>query len=225
MTAMKGDEQGVGAAAGTVVATASASRAEPPSRLEAVSSDSEPLILVDQEDREIGSLDKAACHDGEGVLHRAFSLFVFNAEGETLLQRRHAGKRLWPGYWSNGCCSHPRPGEATPDAVRRRAQEELGLAVAPRFVFKFQYRAAFGGAGSEFELCSVFVCNSGAETPCVNATEVSEWRWVSPVELDRELENSPGAFTPWLRLEWHRLRGEFREWVEDHRRRGSGAPR
>ena len=80
-------------------------------RFEVVSRDDELLILVDDDDRQIGTLDKSSCHDGEGTLHRAFSLFVFNPEGETLLQRRHTDKRLWPGYWSNGCCSHPRVGE------------------------------------------------------------------------------------------------------------------
>ena len=75
-----------------------------------VSSESDPLILVDENDEAQGVLDKAACHDGDGLLHRAFSVFIFNEHGEVLLQRRAEGKRLWPGYWSNSCCSHPRAG-------------------------------------------------------------------------------------------------------------------
>jgi len=182
----------------------------PAARFQVVSSDDETLILVDEHDRQVGTLDKSACHDGQGILHRAFSLFVFNAAGETLLQRRHPSKRLWPGYWSNGCCSHPRDGEALADAVVRRAEQELGLVVAPEFLFKFQYRASFADAGTEFELCSVFVGRS-TDLPRVNQAEVSEWRWVASRDLDRELETEPDNFTPWMRMEWTRLRDEFAE--------------
>ncbi len=177
-------------------------------RYEVVSSDDEPLILVDEQDREVGTLDKKSCHDGAGALHRAFSLFVFNARGETLLQRRHASKRLWPGYWSNACCSHPRQGEVLEEAVIRRAHQELGLSVAAEFLFKFQYQASFGDIGSEFELCSVFVSH-GAWTPQVNAAEIAEWRWISRHELDREMRTEPASFTPWLTIEWQRLTTEF----------------
>ena len=178
---------------------------ETPARFETVSDESDLLILVDDDDCAIGTLDKAACHDGSGVLHRAFSLFVFNAKGETLLQRRHGSKRLWPGYWSNGCCSHPRAGEDVAEAAARRAEEELGLAVTPEFVYKFQYRAAFADVGSEFELCSVLVSRTD-DVPRVNAAEVSEWRWVGAEALDREIEDAPDAFTPWFKQEWARLR-------------------
>lgn len=177
-------------------------------RFEVVSREDESLILVDGEDREVGTLDKAACHDGRGVLHRAFSLFVFNAEGKTLLQKRHPDKRLWPGFWSNACCSHPRRGEELGQAVVRRAEQELGLAVAPEFLFKFQYRESFAEVGSEFELCSVFVSH-GSEPPRINAAEIAEWRWVSPDVLDGEIDAAPAQFTPWLKMEWQRLRTGF----------------
>lgn len=173
-----------------------------------VSSDEDLLILVDAEDRPTGTLAKSECHDGEGVLHRAFSLFVFNAAGETLLQRRHADKRLWPGYWSNGCCSHPRAGEEQRAAVQRRAREELGIVVQPEFVFKFSYHAAFEDRGSEREFCSVFVGHV-AEPPVVNRTEVAEWRWIGAGALDEEIDREPDAFTPWLKMEWPRLRRDF----------------
>lgn len=177
-------------------------------RAQIVSSDDEPLILVNSDDEEIGSLPKRACHDGAGVLHRAFSLFVFNAAGETLLQRRHAAKRLWPGYWSNGCCSHPRFGERTEDAVRRRARDELGLEVQAEFVFSFEYQAVFADAGAEHELCWVYVARSDSE-PRVNPTEISEWRWIAPTALDDEIARAPERFTPWLKLEWPRVRSEL----------------
>ena len=173
-----------------------------------VSFDDEPLILVDSEDREIGFLDKASAHDGDGVLHRAFSLFVFNGRGELLLQQRAADKRLWPGYWANTCCSHPRRGEAIEDAIDRRLNEELGLACALRFLFKFQYQAHFGEAGSEHELCHVFVGHSD-EAPQVNASEIDAVRWLTPAALDTEIQQHPERFTPWLKIEWERLRAEY----------------
>ena len=180
-------------------------------KTEIVSSDDEPLILVNSRDETLGSLAKSACHDGAGVLHRAFSLFVFNALGETLLQRRHADKRLWPGYWSNSCCSHPRAGEELTDAVRRRAEDELGLSIEPEFLYKFEYQATYGEAGSEFELCSVFRARSQSAAPRVNTTEIAAWKWIQPPALDREIEATPEAFTPWLKMEWQRLRRDFGE--------------
>src|SRR5258708_30529480 len=120
-------------------------------------SDSESLILVDEADREVGHLDKAQCHQGRGVLHRAFSLLIFNDAGELLLQQRAASKRLWPLYWSNSCCSHPRRAETMEAAIHRRLYEELGLRCPLHFLFKFQYQTQFDAAGAEQELCSVFV--------------------------------------------------------------------
>ena len=127
---------------------------EPNNRV--VSSDDELLILVDREDREIGFLAKADAHRGRGTLHRAFSLFVFNPAGHLLLQQRTGGKRLWPGYWSNTCCSHPRRGEKMDIAVRRRLQEELGLRAELGFLFKFRYQAQYDAQGAEHELCWVY---------------------------------------------------------------------
>jgi isopentenyl-diphosphate delta-isomerase len=170
-----------------------------------VSSESEELILVDADDREIGYESKARCHDGDGLLHRAFSVFVFNAADELLLQQRSADKRLWPLFWSNSCCSHPRRGESMQDAASRRLQEELGLSCALEFVYKFQYQAPFGDLGSENELCSVFVGHSD-QVPRTNANEIAACRYVSPAQLDRELRDEPEHFTPWFKLEWRKIR-------------------
>ncbi|MEZ5559485.1 MAG: isopentenyl-diphosphate Delta-isomerase [Pseudomonadales bacterium] len=175
---------------------------------EIVSSEGELLVLVDSNDREIGQLDKSSCHDGDGVLHRAFSVFVFNGAGELLLQRRAAGKRLWPGYWSNSCCSHPRAGEALTEAVTRRVEQELGLSLPLRYLYRFEYQARFGDLGSEHELCSVFVGRTDAQ-PVVNTTEIDAWRWVSPEALNPELEADGDRFTPWFKMEWRRLTAEF----------------
>lgn len=175
-----------------------------------VSFDSECLILVDAADREIGHASKADAHAGKGILHRAFSLFVFNGAGELLLQQRAAGKPLWPGYWANSCCSHPRGGEDMNTATQRRLQEELGFGCALEYLYKFQYHAEFGAAGSETELCWVYVGTSDAPVR-VNPTEIAAWRYVKPADLDREIAEMPDRFTPWLKLEWQQLRGEYAE--------------
>lgn len=166
-----------------------------------VSSENDMLILVDPMDQALGVLNKHACHSGEGVLHRAFSAFVFDPEGNLLLQKRSQQKRLWPGYWSNSCCSHPIAGEKLHAAVTRRVEEELGLRVTPKFLYKFIYHASYGEVGSEHELCHVFLAES-AQQPMVNCNEVADWRWVSAQALSREMQESPDAFTPWLKLEW-----------------------
>ena len=182
-----------------------------------VSSDSEELILVDEHDNELGFLSKQQCHDGDGKLHRAFSLFVFNVMGELLLQKRSADKRLWPLFWSNSCCSHPRKGESMEVATRRRLQEELDVQADLEFVYKFSYRAQFGEHGSENELCSVFLGRTD-QTYSANANEIAEARFVSIDALSNELQTNAEEFTPWFKMEWERLSGEFaatlKEYVE-----------
>lgn len=175
---------------------------EPNNRV--VSSDDELLILVDGQDREIGFLAKADAHRGCGTLHRAFSLFVFNPAGELLLQQRATGKRLWPRYWSNTCCSHPRRGEQMDSAIRRRLQEELGLSAELEFLFKFQYQTQYDSQGAEHELCWVYAGRS-AESPRMNVNEVAAWRYVTPQALQAEIARAPETFTPWFKLEWARI--------------------
>jgi len=174
-----------------------------------VSWESEELILVDENDEEIGTMSKAESHDGDGVLHRAFSLFLFDDRGRLLLQRRAASKRLWPMYWSNSVCSHPRQGEAISEAVERRAADELGLdKLSAEFVYKFRYRVRYEDLGSEHELCHVFLGRlSGGIDP--NRSEIEAVRFIEPGELTRDLERNAGEYTPWFRMEWRRLSDEF----------------
>ncbi|HEU0196614.1 MAG TPA: isopentenyl-diphosphate Delta-isomerase [Nevskiaceae bacterium] len=183
---------------------------QPGSNTRVVSFDDEPLVLVDADDHEIGFLDKAAAHRGAGTLHRAFSLFVTNDAGELLLQQRAAGKRLWGGFWSNTCCSHPRRGEAMESAIHRRLSEELGFDCELEFLFKFEYQAQFDADGAEHELCWVFA-GRAASTPRVNANEISATRWIAPAALDAEITRYPERFTPWFKLEWVRIRRDHRQ--------------
>lgn len=171
---------------------------------------SEQLILVDEADGEIGYMDRARCHAGRGMLHRAFSLLIFNGNGELLLQQRAASKQLWPLFWSNSCCSHPRRDESMETAARRRLREELGLSCPLHFLFKFQYHAQFDSAGAENELCSVFIGRS-TERVIINPDEIHAWRWIAPEALHAEMSGRDhGSFTPWFRLEWERVWREHR---------------
>jgi isopentenyl-diphosphate delta-isomerase len=183
-----------------------------------VSFESEKLILVNDRDEVIGSMSKAHAHDGDGVLHRAFSLFLFDTEGRLLLQRRSAEKRLWPLYWSNSCCSHPRFGESMEVATSRRLSQELGISGRLEFVYKFMYQARFSCEGSENEFCSVYLGRC-AETPQVNETEIAEWRFISAENLERELEDRPEQFTPWFKMEWQRLSGEYADRLSAYTRK------
>jgi isopentenyl-diphosphate Delta-isomerase len=174
---------------------------------------SEALILVDEQDQGVGYLDKTACHAGRGILHRAFSLLIFNEDGDLLIQQRAPSKRLWPLYWSNSCCSHPRSTETLEIATKRRLREELGIDCPLRYLFKFQYQAQFDESGAENELCSVFIGSTG-EAPRINTAEINDWRWVSPEILQTELAvQGDRAFTPWFMLEWSRIWRDHRSAV------------
>ncbi|HLP60730.1 MAG TPA: isopentenyl-diphosphate Delta-isomerase [Candidatus Deferrimicrobium sp.] len=163
------------------------------------------LILVDGKDNIVGYLDKGGCHEGEGVLHRAFSIFIFNSRGELLLQRRSAAKPLWPLFLSNSVCSHPRRGESYEEATHRRLKEELGIETRVFFLFKFEYRASYGVIGSENELCSVFIGKWDGPV-VVDPGEIAEWQFIDLQELDKELRVRPEVYTPWFKMEWQRIR-------------------
>ncbi len=177
-------------------------------REEIVSNASEQLSLVDDHDREVGFQAKTDCHTGKGVLHRAFSIFVFNSRQELLLQQRSLSKMLWPGYWSNTCCSHPRRGESMATAVTRRLSQELGFTCPLDYLYKFKYHAQFGGVGAEHELCSVYFGRYDGPVD-VNVTEIAAWRFVGVEALEAELEAAPQTFTPWFKMEWVHIRANY----------------
>jgi isopentenyl-diphosphate Delta-isomerase len=157
----------------------------------------EEVVLVDENDREIGTAPKLRAHR-DGALHRAFSVFLFNSRDEVLLQRRADDKYHSGGLWSNTCCSHPRPGENTDDAAHRRLQEEMGLEVPLIPVFAFTYRSGFADGLWEHEYDHVYVGRTDAD-PEPNPEEVAGWRWASVEEVTREMERDPDRFTVWFR--------------------------
>jgi isopentenyl-diphosphate delta-isomerase len=157
----------------------------------------ERVILVDEQDRELGAAEKLAAHVA-GRLHRAFSIFVFNSAGQLLLQRRAKAKYHSGGLWSNTCCGHPRPGESTPDAARRRLREEMNIDCELRAAFEFLYRAEFANELIEHEYDHVFVGEfDGAFV--AEESEVEAWKWTTPDELRRDMRARPGDYTYWLR--------------------------
>jgi isopentenyl-diphosphate delta-isomerase len=184
-------------------------------REEVVSSASESLILVDELDREIGAMPKSECHEGQGTLHRAFSIFVFNDKNELLLQKRSPGKPLWPNYWSNTCCSHPRFGETMDLAVSRRLMQELGFECPLAYLYKFKYQAQYDAVGAEHEYCWVYFGRYDGAVD-VNMSEIADWRFVSVADLEADLERSPESYTPWFKMEWEHIREHFLDRILDN---------
>jgi isopentenyl-diphosphate Delta-isomerase len=159
---------------------------------------SEQVILVDEHDREAGAAEKLEAHR-QGLLHRAFSVFVFDRAGRLLLQKRAAAKYHSGGLWSNTACGHPRPGEGTAEAARRRLREEMNFDCELREAFDFVYRAELSGGLVEHEFDHVFVGFYEGE-PEPDAGEVEDWKWVSIAELRRGLDEEPESYSRWLRL-------------------------
>ena len=172
----------------------------------------EQLILVDPGDNILGYASKEKCHQGKGILHRAFSIFIFNGDKQLLVQQRSALKSLWPLYWSNSVCSHPRRGETGIEAAHRRLIEEIGIDAPLQFLFKFQYQATFNHTGSEHELCSVYIGKTTAPIQA-NPAEIARWRYLDPDELDREFRACPESYSPWFKLEWQRIKTDYMQAV------------
>ena len=169
---------------------------------------SDTLILVDEQDNEIGSCEKVSCHVGQGKLHRAFSVFLFDSEGKLLLQQRSPEKMLWGGFWANSCCSHPRRGEDTEAAAHRRIKEELGVECELTYLYKFVYHAEFGDIGSEHENCWVYAGHFDGKLD-IDPTEIAATRFITPAELTAEIESNGDIYSPWLKLAWERIRKDF----------------
>lgn len=168
----------------------------------------EQVILVTPDDVPVGIADKTGAHE-RGLLHRAFSVFVFSPSGEWLLQRRATGKYHSAGLWSNTCCSHPRPGEKIEDAAHRRLQEEMGFDCPLESAFSFLYRAPLDGGMIEHEFDHVFV-GVHAGDPDPDPEEVGAWRWATAERVHRELAGAPHTFTHWFALAFEKLSADGR---------------
>lgn len=168
----------------------------------------ESVILVDEEDNMIGTMEKMAAHRS-AMLHRAISVFIFNSKGNMLLQKRAGHKYHSGGKWSNACCSHPRAGERSVDAAVRRLQEEMGIQCGLVHAFSFTYCATLDNGLYEHEYDHVYIGSTDI-VPLPNDQEVEGFIYLSPEEVERDMFRNPGAFTPWFKICFERVMEHFK---------------
>ncbi len=156
------------------------------------------VILVDETDKEIGLMEKMEAHR-KGVLHRAFSICLFNSKSQMLIQRRSLGKYHSPGLWTNTCCSHPRKGETTIEAAHRRLEEEMGIAADLEKAFSFVYKTRLEHDLIEHEYDHVFIGRFDGE-PSINSSEVQEWKYMDIKEILSEIKRFPELWTEWFKI-------------------------
>lgn len=161
------------------------------------------VILVDNGDNQIGTMEKMAAHLS-GALHRAFSVFIFNHRQELLLQQRALDKYHSAGLWTNTCCSHPKPGELLIDAANRRLQEEMGMECELVYGFPFTYEEAFSNDLIEHEYDHVFFGRSDA-LPQLNPEEVAAYKYISLTTLEKELKDNPEQYSAWLKICFNKM--------------------
>lgn len=163
----------------------------------------EYVVLVNEHDEEVGVREKLQAHL-DGTLHRAISVFLFNDQGELLLQQRHPEKYHSGGLWSNTCCSHPRPGEPVATAAQRRLGQEMGVRCDLQWVFGFVYRSKLERHLYEHEYDHVFVGLFNG-TPLPDPSEVFAWRWATTDALQKDIAAHPDRYTYWFRLVLERV--------------------
>lgn len=159
----------------------------------------ELVVLLADDGTPIGTADKSLVHTTDTALHAAFSCHVFDAEGRVLVTRRALAKLTWPGVWTNSFCGHPAPGEQLEQAVRRRAQLELGIEIdgLELMLPDFRYRAVDASGIVENEICPVYRARISGDVDA-NPAEVAEWHWIDPDALHTAAAAAPFAFSPWL---------------------------
>lgn len=161
------------------------------------------VVLVDSKDNPIGVMEKMMAHE-KGLLHRAFSIFIFNSKGEMLIHQRADKKYHSPGLWTNACCSHPMPGERLETATKRRLVEEMGMETEMHELFHFIYRAELDKGLIEHELDHVFIAKTD-ETPNINPEEVKSWKYISIDDLKKDVNKHPKHYTTWFKIALDRV--------------------
>jgi isopentenyl-diphosphate delta-isomerase len=158
----------------------------------------EQVILVDKDDKQVGLMSKLEAHE-KGVLHRAFSIFIFNSKYELLLQKRASSKYHSGGLWTNTCCSHPREGEDTLDAANRRLNEEMGIKTSLRKVYDFIYKAELDNQLTEHEFDHVFY-GVFDNDPILNKDEAEDFKWVDMETLNNDIIKDEDNYTVWFKI-------------------------
>jgi isopentenyl-diphosphate Delta-isomerase len=163
----------------------------------------EKVILVDQYDNPIGEMEKMEAHE-KAILHRAFSIFVFNQHNELMLQQRALTKYHSPGLWTNTCCSHPRIGETLLEAGHRRLQEEMGFDCKLEKIFDFIYKAELDKGLTEHEFDHVLF-GRFTESPQINPDEVHHWKWMNMEAIASDMQANPDSYTIWFKIAFDRV--------------------
>lgn len=158
----------------------------------------EQVILVDEKDNSIGLMGKMEAHE-KAILHRAFSVFIFNKKGELLLQQRAASKYHSPLLWTNTCCSHQRDGETNIEAGKRRLQEEMGFVTDIKELFSFIYKAQFDNGLTEHELDHVLIGHYN-NPPNINKEEVEDYKWMALIDVKKDIKKKPKEYTEWFKI-------------------------
>ena len=158
----------------------------------------EQVILVNENNEQIGLMPKLEAHE-KAVLHRAFSVFVFNNDNELMLQQRALGKYHSPGLWTNTCCSHQREGESNIQAGKRRLQEEMGFVTELEESISFIYKAPFDNGLTEHEFDHVLIGKFNSD-PVINTDEVEAWKWMSLETVKNDIEKQPKLYTAWFKI-------------------------
>ena len=165
----------------------------------------EKVILVDQNDNQIGVMPKMEAHE-KAVLHRAFSVFILNHKNEVMLQQRAMHKYHSPGLWTNTCCSHQRVGETNIEAGTRRLQEEMGFTTSLKETVSFIYKAPFDNGLTEHELDHILV-GTYEDDPVINPDEVANWKWMSLDAIKKDIEIFPEKYTAWFKIIFDKFYG------------------
>jgi len=163
----------------------------------------ELVILVDEQDNQIGLMPKMEAHE-KAILHRAFSVFIFNNKNELMLQQRALHKYHSPGLWTNTCCSHQREGEGNITAGTRRLQEEMGFVVPLKETTSFIYKAPFDNGLTEHELDHILVGSYDGK-PIINQDEVAAWKWMPVEAVKNDIEEHPEVYTAWFKIIFERF--------------------
>lgn len=163
----------------------------------------ENVILVNENDEPIGLMPKMEAHE-KALLHRAFSVFVMNGKGETMLQQRAKDKYHSPLLWTNTCCSHQREGESNIEAGKRRLKEEMGFTTELKELFSFIYKAPFDNGLTEHEFDHVMI-GSYDGTPNINPDEVANWKWMQPDAIKKDMAENPENYTAWFKIIFERF--------------------
>lgn len=158
----------------------------------------EHVILVNEKDQEIGLMPKLEAHQ-KAVLHRAFSVFIFNSENELMLQQRASNKYHSPNLWTNTCCSHQRSGESNIQAGTRRLYEEMGFTTSLKEITSFIYKAPFDNGLTEHELDHIMVGYYN-EDPVINSEEVEDWKWMKIEDVKKDISLNPDLYTAWFKI-------------------------